>query len=333
MIKLIQIEKRRCMVMINPEVQFNQALKSIARNEHIKSYIQQSNELYPLLLQAAQRFVTGEHRHDGIVTAKELISKGYSISLESIGENTKDLGECRTAKNEFLNLIGEMDTLSMRQTVSLDLSHIGLSVDSETAYIHLLEVAKKAKLYGITLMISMEESSKTNDILNIYKKTSEQYPNVGITIQAHLYRSNNDIQELKHFPGKVRVVKGAYQEPSDIAMSRSKELNNRYLKFVEQLIEVKHPVSIATHDETLIQEMERRQYLNHPHVEIEMLYGIRPNLLRNLKSKGYNCKVYLTYGKEWYLYLCHRLAEYPENLYRAVTDIIKPSLTERSRLY
>ncbi len=221
----------------------------------------------------------------------------------------------------------------MKSTVSFDLSHIGLSVDPETAYNHLLELAKKANLYGVTLMISMEESSKTDDILDIYKKTTKQYPNVGITIQAHLYRSNNDIQELVHYPGKIRVVKGAYQETADAAMSRSKELNNCYLKLVEQLIEANHPVSIATHDEMLIQEMEKRQYLNHPNVEMEMLYGIRPDLLRDLKSKGYNCKVYLTYGKEWYLYLCHRVAEYPENLYRAVTDMINPSLTERSRSY
>lgn len=333
MIKLTQIVKRRWMVMINQEVQFKQALKTIARNKSIKSYILQSNELYSLLLQAAQRFVTGEHRADGIVIAKEMISKGYFFSLECIGENITDLEECKKAKTEFLNLIEEMSSLSIKQTVSLDLSHIGLSVDSETAHIHLLEVAKKARLYGITLMIGMEESSKTNDILNIYKKTSKLYPNVGITIQAQLYRSKNDVQELIHLPGKIRVVKGAFQEPSDIAMARSTKLNSRYLKFVEQLIEANHPVSIATHDETLIREIECRQYLNHPQVEIEMLYGIRPDLLRNLKDKGYNCKVYLPYGKEWYLYLCHRIAEYPENLYRAVTDIIKPSLTERSSSY
>lgn len=321
------------MVMINSEVQVSQALKSIARNEHIKSYIQQSNELYPLLLQVAKRFVTGENRQDGIVTAKELLSRGYFISLEYIGENTTDLEECRKVKDEFLHLIEEMGSLSMKQTVSLDLSHIGLSVDLETAYIHLLEVVKKAKLYGITLMIGMEESSKTNDILDIYKKTIEQYPNVGITIQAHLFRSNNDIKELIRYPGKIRLVKGAYQESPDIAMSRSKELNNHYLKLLKQLIDANHPVSIATHDEILIQEMVHRQYPAHPNVEMEMLYGIRPDLISDLKSKGYNCKIYLPYGKEWYLYLCHRIAEYPENLYSVLTDMINPSLTERSKSY
>ncbi|EOQ34999.1 hypothetical protein KQ1_00213 [Bacillus cereus BAG3O-1] len=257
--------------------------------------------------------------------AKELITKGYHTSLEYIGENTLDIAECYKAKDEFWNLIGDMGALSMKQTVSLDLSHIGLSIDPEISYIHLMELAEKAKVHGTTLMISMEESSKAADILSIYKKTTEQYPNVGITIQAHLYRSNKDIQELLHYPGEIRVVKGAYQEVSDIAIPRSTDLNQQYLQIVEQLVENNHPVSIATHDEILIKEMEQRQYFSQSSLEIEMLYGIRPDMLSDLKNKGHNARVYLTYGKEWYLYLCHRIVEYPENLYHAVIDMIHSS--------
>lgn len=319
--------------MEEPEVQVIQTLRSAARNEQFKHQMQQSNELYPLLLKAAKRYVTGEERPEAITSAKQLISKSYNISLEFIGENTKDIEECQKAKNEFLYLIKEMGSLAMKQTVSLDLSHIGLSVNPELAYSHLLELAHKANFYGIMLMVSMEESTKTNDIIDIYKKASTIYPNVGITIQAHLYRTDMDIKELMQYPGKIRLVKGAFQESTDIAMKRSKELNERYLNFVEQLIEENHPVSIATHDELLIQEMEERQYFEHPCVEIEMLYGIRPDLLSSLKNKGYNCKVYLLYGKDWHLYLCHRLAEYPKNLYLAVTDIINPSLSGSGELY
>lgn len=312
------------------EVEVAQALKAVAQNDEVNAYIQQSRDLYPLLLKAAKRFVAGENKQDGIEIANDLISKGYFISLEYLGENIIDLEQCIEAKDEYLNLIEEMGFKSMNQTVSLNFSNIGLSVNPELAYNHLLQIVQKANQYGITLMISMEESSKTNDILEMYKKTSEQYPNVGITIQAHLYRSNNDIKELIRYPGKIRVVKGAYQESLEISMSRSKELNSAYLNLVDQLIEVNHPISIATHDETLIQELEHRQSLNRPNVELEMLYGISPVLLGNLNSKGYKCKVYVPYGKEWYLYLCHRLAEYPENLYQAVIDMIFPYLQERN---
>ncbi|MFJ7951071.1 proline dehydrogenase family protein [Lysinibacillus sp. NPDC096418] len=319
--------------MKDSEIQVIQALKSAARNEQFKHLIQQSNELYPLLLKVAKRYVTGEKRQDAITSAKQLISQDYHISLEFIGENTTELEECQKAKKEFLELIEEMGSLTMKQTVSFDLSHIGLSVNPELAYKNLLELAHTANHYGITLMVSMEESTKSSDILDIYKRVATQYTNVGITIQAHLYRTDSDMQELIQYPGKIRLVKGAFQEDPIIAMTRSKELNERYLNFVEQLVEANHPVSIATHDELLIQEMEHRQYFKHGCVEIEMLYGIRPNALKALARKGYKCKVYLSYGREWYLYLCHRIAEYPENLYLAVTDIINPSFSNSVECY
>jgi len=307
-----------------------QALKSAARDERLKYAVQQSTELYPLLWKAAKRYVTGEKREDVITVAREYLEDNYNISIESIGENTTDLSECKRAKDEILQVIEEMGILSLKQTVSFDLSHIGLSINDEIAYQYLEELAQKAQWYGITLMISMEESSKTSDILTLYKKIAKNYTNIGITIQAHLYRTEVDLQELIQYPGKIRLVKGAFQEPVDIAMIRSEELNSRYLEYVEQLVNANHPISIATHDEMLIQEIERRQYLHKSNVEVEMLYGVRPELLNELRTKEYRCRVYLTYGSEWYLYLCHRIAEQPENLYLAVTDIINESLRASS---
>lgn len=307
-----------------------QALKSAARDEHLKYAVQQSTELYPLLWKAAKRYVTGEKREDVITVAREYLEDNYNISIEYIGENTTDLWECERAKDEILQVIEEMGILSVKQTVSFDLSHIGLSINDEIAYQYLEELAQKAQWYGITLMISMEESSKTSDILTLYKKIAKNYTNIGITIQAHLYRTEVDLQELIQYPGKIRLVKGAFQEPVDIAMIRSEELNSRYLEYVEQLVNANHPISIATHDEMLIQEIERRQYLDKSNVELEMLYGVRPELLNELRTKEYRCRVYLTYGSEWYLYLCHRIAEQPENLYLAVTDIINESLRASS---
>lgn len=319
--------------MRNAEELVIQALKSAARNEQTKHAIQQSAELYPFLWKAAKRYVTGEKRQEALRIAQDFISKDYQTSLEFIGENTKDVAECQKAKEELLQLIEDTGTLSFNQTVSFDLSHIGLSVNANLAYTHLQELAEKAQQYGISLMISMEESSKTSSIIEVYKKIAMQYPNIGITLQAHLYRTEEDIQQLTQYPGRIRLVKGAFQESDDIALTRSRKLNERYLHFVEQLIEAKHPISIATHDMALILEMEKRRYFQQPNVEIEMLYGVQPALLQQLKKNGYPCRVYLTYGTEWFLYLCHRIAEYPENLYLAVTDIINPSILENSEDY
>src|SRR5699024_3017623 len=265
---------------------------------------------YSLLWKGARRYIAEESRLEGIAKASEVVEKGYRISLEYIGENTTSLEESQKAKEEFIMLIEEMGSQAINETVSLDLSHIGLSIEPKIAYHHLLKIAKKASLYGILIMISMEESSKTDAILNIYKQVSRKYENVGITIQAHLFRSTQDIKELMGYPGKIRVVKGAYKEPENLALPRSKQLNNRYIDIVEQLMEANHSVSIATYDIEILEELEKRNYFHLPNAEIEMLYGIQPQLLEKLKNKDYPCKIYLTYGKDWYLYVCHRIAEH-----------------------
>jgi proline dehydrogenase len=122
-----------------------------------------------------------------------------------------------------------------------------------------------------------------------------------------------------HLPGKIRLVKGAYQESDERAIKRGAALDERFLSLVEVLVAAQHPLSIATHDQHLLQEVERRKLLAVPHVEVEMLYGIRPDLLRQMKHAGYQTR----------LYLCHRLAEYPPNIYRALADCVQPSRTEQ----
>ncbi|RJE85117.1 proline dehydrogenase [Paenibacillus sp. 1011MAR3C5] len=319
--------------MTKPEVQAATALKSISRNETIKSYIRQSNELYPLLRKAALRFVTGDTREEALKAAEWIKMKGYHVAVECIGENTSIEQECLKATEEFKSLIEAFGQHALKETVSLDLSHIGLSVSSDLAYANLTELAEIAQCSGVSIMTGMEESSKTDAILQIYKKASERFPSVGVTLQAHLHRSPADLQELLHYPGKIRLVKGAYGEPAELALPRSPELNLRYLEMAAALLENEHPVSLATHDESLLQEWTLRYGQLPSHAEFEMLYGIRPERLSELRAEGSRCKVYLPYGEEWYLYVCHRIAEHPENLYRALVDIIGPSTSSRMNSY
>lgn len=308
--------------MKTSELYAQEAIKKIARNKEIKAYIQENKQIYSMLREGARRYITGEKRFEGIKIAQKLFAEGYRVSLEYIGENSLTIKESVKAKEEFLHIINDFSTHTIKQTVSLDLSHIGLTIDPKIAEENMFEIAEKANMHNITIMISMEESDKTEAILSIYKNVSKMFSNVGITIQAHLYRSRVDIKELLTYPGKIRVVKGAYKEPTDIAIPRSNALNENYLYIVEQLIRANHPVSIATYDEAILDEFERRNYFQLPNVEIEMLYGIQPHLLKKLKNNGYPCKVYLTYGNDWFLYVCHRLAEHPENVYQFISDIV-----------
>ncbi len=307
------------------------ALKSIARNISLKSALQQMPTVYVVLWSAARRFVTGETRKEGIDTAKVLASLGYGIFLANVGENTATEQACQAALDEFVALSQAIEAASLPKgtTISFDLSHIGLSVSQSLALDHFYHLAQEAKGRGICLMVDMEESDKLEAILEAYQQVAARHQHVGITLSAHLYRTPQDLEALMHLPGKIRLVKGAYQEPEERAMKRGEALDERFLSLVEVAVSAQHPLSIATHDQLLLQEVERRKLLAGPHVEVEMLYGIRPDLLRQMKQAGYQTRLYLPYGTEWYLYLCHRLAEYPPNIYRALADCIQPSRTEQ----
>ncbi|MFW5435035.1 proline dehydrogenase family protein [Paenibacillus apiarius] len=132
------------------------------------------------------------------------------------------------------------------------------------------------------------------------------------------------MNRLQSIPGRIRIVKGAFQEPEQLAIPRSSDLNDRYVQLVEQAIHIGHRVSIATHDDSIIDEVIKRGWIYKSGVEFELLYGVRPDLSNQLKKAGYPVRIYLTYGHEWYLYLCHRIADYPPNLFQAFLHIRVP---------
>ncbi|MEY9979537.1 proline dehydrogenase family protein [Lysinibacillus sp. RC79] len=318
--------------MLNEESRFSKALKSIARDQELKAYFQNTKELFPIFIKGAKRFVAGETRTEGIERVINLYNKGYQVSLEFIGENTTSEEECRLAKNEFKELIKDLGNNQLKATVSFDLSHIGMMISDEVAFTNLEELAKEAQKQNIQLMISMEESQKTDKILSLYKRISKSFSNVGITLQVHLKRSFIDLNDLLKTSGRIRLVKGAYQESEGIYIPRSEELNKRYIEFVSMCIDNNHPLSVATHDENILMDLKAKGFLYSPNVEVEMLDGVRPDLLRSLKEDNIQAKVYVTYGSEWYLYLVHRIAEYPPNIYTFISDIIEQN-TDREKIH
>ncbi|WP_411502567.1 proline dehydrogenase family protein [Brevibacillus centrosporus] len=306
-----------------------EVLRTIARDEEIKETVLRSRMLYPLLLAAAKRYVTGEYRADALGIAKGLEEKGYRLSVEYIGENTSNAAACEQAKGEFLTVIEEAAILRKPTGISFDLSHVGLLVSKELACFHVEEMAAAAKRNHQYLMISMEESTKTEAILSTYEQLAQRHANIGITIQAHLHRSVEDLKRALVLPGKIRLVKGAFKEPQNLAFGRSAELNEHYLQLAKLCVEAGHDCAIATHDQEIIDELQKREYLKLPQVELELLYGVRPELALSMRKAGVPVRLYLPYGKEWYLYLCHRLAEYPPNVHKAIADMLDPVRTTR----
>ncbi|WP_201001760.1 proline dehydrogenase family protein [Paenibacillus glycanilyticus] len=303
------------------EQQLTTALKSIARRLDLKAYVEQNPQVNQILRHAALRYVAGDRLPEGLEAGKEILRRGYSLSIEYIGENTSDAKECEQAAAEMKALIQQLKQSGLPGRVSFDLSHIGLMISPSLAYANLTELARQAEGTEIELFISMEESGKTDRILSVYKQASAEYSGIGITLQAHLNRTPADLASLTS-PGRVRIVKGAYQEPDHLSLARSPELNERYLNLVELAIRQGHQVSIATHDDAIINAVRDRGLLSGSQAELEMLYGIRPELAKRLRSEGNPIRIYVPYGQEWYLYLCHRIAEYPPNLYQAVIDMV-----------
>ncbi|WP_411348712.1 proline dehydrogenase family protein [Paenibacillus sp. WLX2291] len=298
------------------------ALKSIARRPDVKSSVEHNPQLYRLLQRAAARYVTGDQQSQALAVAQRLRHDGYAVSLEYIGENTRTLAECEHATQELATLITSMGQQGISGRVSFDLSHIGLLLDKELALQHLLQLGELAQPLGIELFISMEESAKTEYILHIYQQAVAKYPLIGITLQAHLHRTLEDAAAVLSAGAYVRLVKGAYEEPSDISLSRSAELDQRYIELFRLAVERGCHVSVATHDESLIASLLELEWSGAASVEFELLYGIRPELCVQLRQQEQPVRVYLTYGQEWYLYLCHRIAEYPPNLFQALIDIV-----------
>jgi proline dehydrogenase len=315
------------------EKQLTTALKSIARRADLKSYVEQTPQVNQLLRRAAARYVTGEARQDGLEAGRKLIAKGYAISLEYIGENTTVAAECESAVAEMLALIHDFGENAIPARVSFDLSHIGLLLDTELAFSNLVKLAEQAQNVDVELFISMEESSKTDRILSVYERAASIYPNIGITLQAQLKRTPQDLAAMLATPRRVRIVKGAYQESSDSSIPRSPALNERYLELAASASQQGHSVSIATHDEPIIEKLLDQGWISGSNIEFEMLYGIRPDLSSKLKAAGLPVRIYLTYGQEWYLYLCHRIAEYPPNLFQAVVDTVSAERTESVHEY
>lgn len=301
------------------------ALKRIARDERIKAFVQSDASLHDALLGPALRFIGGERLDECLDTARSVTLSRHSVTIDFMGESTRDREMATEAAEEFLTVLESIERLDLNASISLDLSHIGLAIDPELTFELASRLARRAAKAGTELMISMEGSERTDAVLGIHRQLSERFGNVGITMQAYLHRTPGDFEEALNRSGKIRLVKGAFEEPETVAIPRGDALDATYLSMTEKLIASGHPASIATHDSKMLNRVIgsiERNGLSASDIEFEMLYGVRPDRLQDMRRLGYRTRVYLPYGTEWYLYVCHRLAEYPPNIYRAIADAV-----------
>jgi proline dehydrogenase len=301
-----------------------EALKKAALNEDAKNFVLQNDKLFKTLKKAANRYIGGETLDETIISIKKINDKGFSVTTDFMGESIRNEKDAIEATDEFLKFAKAIQKASINSSISLDLSHIGLLVSKDLTIKNLDLICSECFKSSQEVIISMEGTDRTDQIIDIYKDTLKNHSNLGITLQAYLHRTKDDFNSLIQLSGSIRLVKGAYETPIGLSIERGDELDKIYLGFAEQLLEKNHPCSIASHHDKIHNETTKLidKYKATNYV-LERLLGIRNDELEILRDNGYKCRIYVVYGKEWYLYLCNRWAEYPLNLFQALADIVE----------
>jgi proline dehydrogenase len=270
--------------------------------------------------QAARRFIAGETVEDALAAIRELNVHGLAATLDHLGENVETLAAARRAADDYLTAL---DAIGGQSHVSVKLTALGLDLGDEVCRANAARITAKAQAVGTRVRIDMESSAYTDRTLAIYRSLAQNYDNVGIVIQAYLYRSEADLAALCQEGAHVRLCKGAYQEPPQYAFPHKAEVDANYVRLMKMLLSAKARArgtrgAFATHDVKMI-EAARRYAADtltpRDQFEFQMLHGIRRDLQQALAAAGYAVRVYVPYGAEWYPYFMRRLAERPANLW------------------
>lgn len=273
-----------------------------------------------------RRFVAGETIEEALTVVRGLNQKGMSASLDLLGESVTKPEEAKRAAREYLTILDHINGLHVRSHVSLKLTQMGLDIDRDLALGNVTRIVSQAQKHGNFVRIDMEGSDYTAITLDIFEQLRRSFDNVGIVIQAYLYRSEEDVRQLIQRGVRIRLCKGAYKEPKTIAFPKKRDTDRNFLKLTKILLKSGIYHGIATHDEQLIRETVRfvkEEKINHNGFEFQMLYGIRKDLQDSLAKEGYNVRVYIGYGKYWYPFFMRRMAERPANLLFVLKNILR----------
>ena len=262
----------------------------------------------------AARFVAGESLDECIAVLRRLNDQGLHANTTMLGEGVLEPGETERVVSAYEEVLDRIAAEELRANVALKLTHLGLEIDEELAYANMTRLLGK----GSFIRIDMEQSQFVDATVRIYRRLRHDgFDNVGTVLQAYLYRTPDDLDSLLPLSPNLRLVKGAYLEPADIAYPRKADVDAVYARLAERMLSGTGHVAIATHDETLIEHAIRyseEHVVPRERFEFQMLYGVRPQLQLDLVRRGYKVLVATPYGPEWYPYLMRRLGERPANL-------------------
>jgi proline dehydrogenase len=266
----------------------------------------------------ARRFIAGETVGEAIAAARAIEARGLAQTLDYLGESVASLAEAEAATRQYLDIIDAVIQAGIGKNLSLKLTQIGLDVDKASTIDNLRKILDRAEPAGFFVRIDMENSPYTEVTLEIFETLWQQgYREMGVVLQSALYRSEDDLRRITALGARIRLVKGAYQEPKSVAYQKKEDVDAAYARMVKALITTGHYPALATHDPAMI-DLARSCAAEHAvgpdRFEFQMLHGIRRDLQAKLVSEHYCVRVYIPFGREWFPYFMRRLGERPANI-------------------
>ncbi len=282
--------------------------------QRVQRFVTEGN----LTRSVVQRFIAGDKAEDAISAIQQLNAKDIGGILDLLGEGVTDPVGAKQAFEDYLDSVKRIEEAGVDTTVAVKLTQLGLAFDKQPCIEYVRALATEGQAVGTSLEIDMEQSAYVTETLDVFKTLRHEFPDLRLAVQAYLRRTPVDLQELAtEAPPKVRLVKGAYAEPTEVAFQKKAEIDAQYRYLIDWLFDKGADPGIASHDSALIQHAQRaaaRVGGGKKSFEIQMLYGIRRDLQEQLAKEGYRVSVYVPFGCAWYPYLMRRIAERPANL-------------------
>ncbi len=300
------------------------ALIYLSRQEGLKDFATRFRPFKRL----TTRFVAGENIEEALAAIRELNAKNCTASFDHLNESVGSRAETEEEVREYLRILSRIEQTGIRSNVSIKLTQFGLEIDPELAYRNARTVVAEAARIGNFVRVDMEGSSATDATIDIFKRLRAEFGlnDVGIVLQSYLKRTERDMQDLLKLPARIRLCKGAYNEPPSVAFADKKDVDENYVKLMRILLSSGVYHGIATHDPQMIEatlEHAAREKIDKSAFEFQMLYGVRRDLQERFAVDGHNMRVYVPYGKHWYPYFMRRLAERPANVWFIAKNLFR----------
>ncbi|WP_374719958.1 proline dehydrogenase family protein [Parageobacillus toebii] len=274
----------------------------------------------------ASRFVAGETIAQAVEVIKQLNKKGLAVTVDYLGEFVDNEKEANEMANHCIEAIEAIGREKLNSQLSLKMTSMGLDISDELVMRNMRRILDTAKQHGVFVTIDMEDYSRCQKTLDIFKQLKTEYDNVGTVLQAYLYRTAADIEDLKDYHPNLRLVKGAYKESPEVAFPDKKDVDENFKKIIKMHLLNGNYTAVATHDDAIIEytkQLVKEYNIPNSQFEFQMLYGIRPERQEQLAREGYTMRVYVPYGTDWYGYFMRRLAERPANVAFVLKGVLR----------